>query len=91
MRGGLEGVRPGFPDYLLDLARGGWFGLRFEAKKTGKKPTSAQLWWLEALAAEGYLTFWTDDWECAFGRCDWYASLAPTLIHSRVTPPWEEA
>lgn len=89
IEGAQTGVRPGYPDYRLDLARGGWFGAAFELKRAGKRPTAAQLWWLDTLAGEGYLTWWADDWECAFGRLDWYASLEPTLICSRQTPPWE--
>lgn len=51
------GVRAGYPDFLLDLARGGYHGLRIElkAKRPNDAPvTASQLEWLERLSSAGY-------------------------------------
>ena len=48
------GLRSGFPDLLVPLARGGYHGLFIEMKYEKNKTTKEQKEWLERLAAEGY-------------------------------------
>jgi hypothetical protein len=52
-----EGVRPGYPDILVDLPRGAYHGLRIEMKTTGSTwcaVSPEQRIWLERLRAAGY-------------------------------------
>lgn len=51
-----EGVKAGYPDVLLDVARGPYHGLRIELKRADRsnRPTDAQRDWLVRLAFEGY-------------------------------------
>ena len=49
-----EGVRAGYPDILLDVAKHGYHGLRIEMKRMGNKPTQLQRDWHERLVAQGY-------------------------------------
>lgn len=50
-----QGVRPGWPDYVLDLPRGGYHGLRLELKAPDAgKPGLEQLEILARLEAVGY-------------------------------------
>lgn len=48
------GLRSGFPDLLVPLARGGYHGLFIEMKYGKNKTTKEQKEWLECLSAEGY-------------------------------------
>ena len=49
------GVKKGYPDLILDIAKGGYHGLRIELKKVkGSRTTPEQLERLEMLNAEGY-------------------------------------
>ena len=48
------GLRRGFPDLLVPLARGGYHGLFIEMKYGKNKTTKEQKEWLERLSAEGY-------------------------------------
>ena len=48
------GLRRGFPDLLVPLARGGYHGLFIEMKYWKNKTTKEQKEWLERLSAEGY-------------------------------------
>lgn len=49
-----EGVRPGVPDVLCPVPRGGYVGLAIEFKRPGGTTSPAQASWLAALAAEGW-------------------------------------
>jgi len=50
-----NGMRRGFPDYCLPVARGPFHGLYFEFKPNdGQGPRAEQRAWLDALAQEGY-------------------------------------
>lgn len=46
------GVKPGVPDMLLPVSRGGYIGLAIELKTWPNKPTELQAEWLDALAGE---------------------------------------
>ena len=48
------GMRPGFPDLFIPVARMGYHGLFVEMKVGKNKPTRAQIEWLRRLDAEGY-------------------------------------
>lgn len=48
------GLRSGFPDLLVPLARGGYHGLFIEMKYGKNKTTKEQKEWLERLSAESY-------------------------------------
>lgn len=62
------GVRSGYPDYLLDMARGGYHGLRIELKAPrphNAAVTDSQSEWLEHLAREGYACLVACGWDDA--------------------------
>jgi hypothetical protein len=50
-----EGMRKGFPDLGLPVARGGYHGLFMELKrKGGQNPRKEQVAWLQRLADQGF-------------------------------------
>lgn len=49
-----EGVKKGFPDIILPVARGAYHGLLIELKAGRNKPTEYQAWWLVQLREQGY-------------------------------------
>ena len=51
-----EGVKAGYPDILLDVARGPYHGLRIELKRAdhSNRPTDAQRDWIDRLRQYGY-------------------------------------
>ena len=50
------GVKKGYPDIALDVARGGYHGLRIEMKVHPNRPTAEQRAWLARLDGEGFKT-----------------------------------
>lgn len=50
-----EGLRSGVPDLCLPVPRGKYHGLYIEMKAEDGEPSEAQLAWLEALNAQGYM------------------------------------
>jgi hypothetical protein len=79
-----EGMLPGVSDIFIPMARGGWYGLWFELKSRGKKPTGEQYDFLAAMAAQGYATGWTDDLDTAISEINRYADgrwLRPDWVH----------
>ena len=48
------GLRPGFPDLILFVARGQFHGLAIEVKTSTGKVKTEQEMWLERLADQGY-------------------------------------
>ena len=48
------GLRPGFPDLFIPLARGIYHGLFIEMKYAGGRASGAQEGWLRLLSKEGY-------------------------------------
>lgn len=71
MTGGIlrmEGMKEGFPDIGLPVARGESHGLFIEMKRIqGKGPTEAQEKWMRDLSAQGYAVCWCRGWEAAAG------------------------
>lgn len=58
-----EGVRPGVLDYNLDVARGGYHGLRFELKTRNGRLSPAQRLWIHKLTAQNYQAAVCFGWE----------------------------
>ena len=51
-----SGMRKGYPDLFLPVARGGYHGLYVELKrKKGGKVSDDQKWWIRKLTEQGYL------------------------------------
>lgn len=50
-----EGLKAGVPDMSLPVARQGYHGLYVELKAGSNQPTDEQVWWLDRLAAQGFL------------------------------------
>lgn len=59
-----EGVKAGAPDIYLDVARGGYHGLRIELKAGRNRPSAEQLRWGIALQQRGY------SWHVCYGWFD---------------------
>lgn len=67
-----EGVRRGYPDYLLDVPRGGFHGWRCELKAAGGYADKDQKGWHERLRAQGYRVDVCRGWEEAWrALCDY--------------------
>lgn len=50
-----EGVKAGFPDVLITVARKGYHGMTIEFKATkGGKLRESQQWWIDQLTEQGY-------------------------------------
>lgn len=67
-----QGTKSGPPDWYLDVARGGFFGLRIELKPTredlgGRKPwvRHEQREWIRMLREQGYYAVVCEGWEAA--------------------------
>lgn len=66
-----QGVKRGYPDLLLDVARGGYHGLRIELKATrgdlGRAPVVSpeQSAWIRRLREQGYCALVCEGWEAA--------------------------
>lgn len=78
-----EGRKAGVPDLCLPVARGGWHGLYIEVKTTPGQPSPAQVIWLDALHAAGYLA------TVCHGQADAIACLTEYLTSTSGTqaPP----
>lgn len=82
-----QGVRAGYPDLVLDVARAGYHGLRIELKATradlGRKPqvSPAQRDWLERLTEHGYRAVVCEGWESARDEILQYLSFEREVKH----------
>jgi hypothetical protein len=75
-----QGVRPGVPDLVLPVARGGWFGLYVELKRPGKHSRpKEQLAWIAGLVANGYRAAFCVGWEEARQLLTDYLACPPTV------------
>ena len=63
MRFRSMGVRRGFPDLALYMARHGYCGLAVELKLPGEEPTEDQFAWIARLRDAGWLADWADSIE----------------------------
>lgn len=62
----MQGVKAGILDLALDVARGGYHGLRIELKKPGgkcKTPSKEQLEYIDFLTQQGYATLVSNDFD----------------------------
>lgn len=50
------GMRKGFPDLCIPVAKGKYHGFYIEMKSHTGKPTNEQISWLKRLKAQGYAT-----------------------------------
>lgn len=70
-----EGVKKGYPDYLLDVPRGDFHGLRIELKRINASPSDTkpeQKAWHARLRDAGYRVEVCKGWEAAWAvLCDY--------------------
>lgn len=88
-----EGVKSGRPDLALDVARGGFFGLRIEMKAPGKiKDTSKnQKAVLNDLIFDGYFVAVCDSWSMAWDVLIKYLAKGETTRgHFKAVTPDQE-
>lgn len=52
-----EGQKKGYPDLSIDLARGGYHGMRIEMKQGNNRLTPEQIVWMTRLTEAGYYCF----------------------------------
>lgn len=57
-----EGLRSGYPDIILDVARGGFHGLRIELKTQRGRTSKEQIEWIAALKRQGYYATVAHGW-----------------------------
>lgn len=74
-----EGVAPGYPDLLLDVARGGHHGLRIEMKSQTGRLSPEQIVWLNRLNARGYKAVMCKGWLEAKQVLEDYLDLQVTV------------
>lgn len=70
-----EGVRPGVPDMMLAVAKGGYHGLFIELKKIGGKAQPNQKKWQSMLRAQGYKSEIIEGWEDAIKEIREYLAI----------------
>lgn len=71
-----QGMKPGVPDNLLAVARGGYHGLWIEMKrKDGGRLSPEQKWWQKALLEEGYAVAVCKGFDEARETIEWYLRL----------------
>lgn len=76
-----EGVQPGYPDVGLDVARGGFHGLRIEMKRRERSQVSPhQRAWCEWLRSQDYCWIECRGWNEAIGAILRYLRLPKTEI-----------
>ena len=70
------GMKPGFPDIILPVARGGYHGLFIEMKRRiGGRSTPEQKEWQRALLEEGYAACVCKGFDEARETIEWYLRL----------------
>lgn len=76
-----EGVKAGVPDLHLPVARGSWFGLWIELKRTkGGQVRQTQQEWHDSLMGEGHVVRVCKGAEEAWKTILWYLALEPTEV-----------
>lgn len=82
-----EGVKPGVPDLLFPMARGGWFGYYQELKRTKDSAVSLkQKAWHRWLRAQGYLVEVCKGCEAGWNGFLDYLAFPPTPSIHAATP-----
>lgn len=74
-----EGLRPGAPDIVLPVARGGYMGLFVEMKAIGGRLSENQEQYLAQAREQGYLCIVPYGFEQAQEWVEQYLALPPTL------------
>lgn len=74
------GLKPGVPDIVLPVARGGYIGLYIELKYGRNKASENQKNWLRDLGGQNHLTAVCYGWEQAKDLIESYLNLEPTTI-----------
>ena len=69
------GLRPGFPDLLIPIARGPYHSLYIEMKTQDGKPTEKQVRWIWRLREEGMAAYICIGAGHAIECIDWYMNL----------------
>jgi hypothetical protein len=85
-----QGVRPGVPDLVLAIPRGGYFGLWIEMKRQKSVPSDVsaeQRDWHEFLRAQGYCVWVCKGCAHAWRVLVWYMGLPPTIGLSFIDAP----
>ena len=73
-----EGLRKGFPDLCLPVARGGYHSLYIELKRIkGSITTTEQTEWIEALKQQGHVAIICKGFEQAQKAIEKYLNLKP--------------
>lgn len=81
------GMRPGYPDLILDKARGPFHGLRIELKtKKGGVLSADQKYWLQTLEEEGYCARVCHGHEVAMRVIEDYMRAPLNLVHAKRLP-----
>ena len=75
-----EGVKSGYPDTGLDVARGEYHGLRIEMKIKGGRLSPAQIAWHEWLVSQGYKVAVCYGWQAAARVIADYLGVAPESV-----------
>lgn len=83
-----EGLRKGYPDIILDVAKNDYYGLRIELKRRkGSKKTPEQKDWIKKLNERGYAAAfcygWEEAWEFirAYLTCNYSYAGEKTINH----------
>jgi hypothetical protein len=74
------GLRKGFPDTFLPVARKGYHGLLIELKVGRNQPSPEQVEWLEKLSEQGYLAVAAWGAEEAIEILSEYLGLPPSEV-----------
>lgn len=84
-----EGVKAGYPDFLMDMPMNGYHGLRIEMKKFCKSanPSEDQLDWLTKLTRQGYRAVLCRGHQAAIYELSTYLSMKPPYALTDL-PEW---
>lgn len=78
-----QGAKPGIADMALDVARGGYMGLKIELKRFREgKLTDKQKEYLSFCQAHGYRALGCWGWRVAWAEITGYLALPPTEVIS---------
>ena len=81
-----EGLKPGYPDVGLDVARGGYYGLRLELKRLkGGRVSPEQTAWISRLGEEGYCCSIAVGWQAASEIILRYLAMPRTIAIKEVS------
>lgn len=70
-----EGLKKGYPDLSIDLARGGYHGMRIEMKYGSNRLTTEQVEWMVRLSEAGYYCLEARSFDEAISAIKGYVGL----------------